>query len=210
MSGRLVALAASLLLAACVSVEVGQDMPAQALYRLRDAGGAATERRATPLVSALLIQAQPADALADALAIAYSAAPQRFAHYQLASWTDRPVKQVARLLQQRLEARGVAQAVGLVGDPLRADWWLAIAVETLHHDVSVPPGQGRLVYTAELFDRRSRERVARRRFELAVPTARADAAAAAAALSAAVGQSFDALLPWLETELQRSGQRGAQ
>jgi len=202
------ALSAALLLAGCVSVGLGGDMPAQAMYRLHDAG-VPTERRATPLVAALLIQSQPADATADGLSIAYSTAPNRFAHYQLASWTDRPVKQLPRLLRQRLEARGVAGAVGMVGDPLRADWWLAIAIETLHHDVSVPPGQGRLVYTAELFDRRSRARVAHQRFEVTVPTPRADASAAATALSAAAAQSFDALVPWLEAALQRSGARAA-
>jgi ABC-type uncharacterized transport system auxiliary subunit len=200
---------ATLLLSACVSVGLGGDIPPQALYRLHDPG-TPVARRAAPLVTALLIQSQPADATADALSIAYSAAPNRFAHYQLASWTDRPVKQLPRLLQQRLEARGIAGAVGMVGDPLRADWWLAIAIETLHHDVSAPPGQGRLTYTAELFDRRSRERIARQRFELAVPTPRADAAAATAAMSAAVAQSFDALVPWLEAELQRAGERAGR
>jgi len=198
----------ALLLAGCVSVGLGGDMPAQALYRLHDPGAPA-ERRAAPLVAALLIQSQPADATADGVSIAYSTAPNRFAHYQLASWTDRPVKQLPRLLQHRLEARGVAGAVGMVGDPLRADWWLAIAIETLHHDVSVPPGQGRLVYTAELIDRRSRARVAHQRFEVAVPTPRADAAGAAVALSAAAAQSFDVLVPWLEAALQRSGARAA-
>ena len=199
---------AALLTSACVSVGLGGDVPAQALYRLHDPGAAA-ERRAAPLVAALLIQSQPADATADTLSIAYSSEANRFAHYQLASWTERPVKQLPRLLMQRLEARGVAGAVGMVGDPLRADWWLAIAIETLHHDVSALPGQARLAYTAELFDRRSRVRIARQRFELALPPPRADAAAAAGALSATVGRSFDALVPWLEAELQRAGERGA-
>lgn len=197
------------LLAACVSIGLGGDAPAQALYRLHDPGAAAP-RRTAPLVAALLIQPQPSDATADTLSIAYSTAPNRFAHYQLASWTERPVRQLPRLLRQRLEARGVAGAVGMVGDPLRADWWLAIAIETLHHDASATPGQARLAYTAELFDRRSRERVAQRRFEAAVPMPDASAAAAAGALSAATAQSFDLLVPWLEAELQRAAQRGPQ
>jgi ABC-type uncharacterized transport system auxiliary subunit len=204
----LVALAAPLL-SACVSIGLGGEVPTQAQYRLHDPG-AATERRAAPLVAALLIQAQPADATADTLSIAYSTAPNRFAHYQLATWTERPVRQLPRLLRQRLEARGVAGAVGMVGDPLRADWWLAIGIETLHHDANSTPGQGRLAYTAELFDRRSRARIAQRRFEAAVPMPDASAAAAAGALSAATAQSFDLLVPWLEAELQRAAQRGPQ
>lgn len=204
MRGGVAALAV-LLLSACVSVGLGGVVPPQAQYRLHDPGVPAS-RRAAPVVVSLLIQSQPADASADTLSIAYSAHAHRFAYYQLASWTDRPVKQLPRLLQQRLEARGMAGAVGMVGDPLRADWLLTIAIETLHHDVSEPPGQGRLAFTAELFDRRSRKRVARQRFDVSVPTPRADAAAAASALSTALGQSFDALVPWLEAELQAGGQ----
>lgn len=193
----------SMALAACVSVGIGSDAPLQAQYRLHDAAPPPA-RRAEPLVPALLIQALPADATADSVAIAYSRRANEFAYYQLAAWTERPVRQLPRLLQQRLEARGVAGAVGLVGDPLRGDWLLTLAIDTLHHDVSVSPGQGRVVITAELFDRRSRARISRRQFVAAVPAASADAASAAAALSAALTQAFDGLLPWLEAELQRA------
>lgn len=200
---------ASLLLSACVTVGLGGDAPAQAQYRLHDPG-VPTARRAAPVVPALLIQSLPADATADALSIAYSAQAQRFAYYQLASWTERPVRQLPRLLQRRLEATGLAGAVGLVGDPMRADWLLTVAIETLHHDVSQPPGSGRLALSVELFDRRSRTRLARRQFDIAVPTPRADAEAAAAALSAAVAQAFDALVPWLEVELQQASAKPAR
>jgi ABC-type uncharacterized transport system auxiliary subunit len=192
---------APLLLGACVSVNLGGDVPAQAQYLLRDAAAPAV-RRAEPIVAALLIQPQPADATADSAAIAYSRRAHEFATYQLAAWTERPVRQVPRLLQQRLEARGIAGAVGVVGDPLRADWLLTIAIDTLHHDLSAAPGQGRIAISAELFDRRSRTRIARRQFAAAVPAASADAPAAAAAMSAALTQAIDALLPWLEAELQ--------
>lgn len=191
------------LLSACVSVGLGGDVPPQAQYLLHDASAPAP-RRAEPAVAALLIQPMPADATADTVSIAYSRRPHEFAQYQFASWTERPLRQVPRLLQQRLEARGVAAAVGIVGDPLRADWLLTIAIDALHHDVSVLPGQGRLALTAELFDRRSRTRIARQRFEVAVPAASADAPAAAAALSQALSQVFDRLVPWLETELQQA------
>jgi len=194
------AVGAVLVLAGCISVGVGGDVPRQVQYRLHD-DGVAMSRRAEPLVPALLIQALPADALADTLSMAFSPRADEFALYQLASWTERPVRQLPRLLQQRLQARGVAATVGMIGDPLRADWLLTIGVDTLHHDISVAPGQARLALTAELFDRRDRRRVARRNFEAAVPTASADSAAAAAAMSRAVAQSFDALVPWLESEL---------
>lgn len=203
-----VALLAPLLLAACISVGIGGDSAAHVHHVLYDPA-AATPRRAEPLLRALLIQPLPADVQADTVSIAYSRRAHEFAYYQLASWSERPVRQLPRLLQQRLESRGVAGAVGLVGEPVRADWVVTIAIDTLHHDVSATPGLGRLGLTAELFDRRSRTRVARRRFEASAAAASADSAAAAAALSQAVGQVFDALVPWLEGELQSAGARGA-
>lgn len=193
-------------LGACVSVGLGGDVPAQAHYRLHDravssAGGGTPARLPAPLVPALVIQPLPADATADTISVAYSPRPNVFGFYQFASWSERPVRQVPRLLQQRLEARGIAQAVGLVGEPLRADWLLTLSIETLHHDTSTVPGSGRVTLSAELFDRRDRSRVARQRFDASVPAASADAPAATAAISQAMGQTFDALVPWLEAAL---------
>jgi ABC-type uncharacterized transport system auxiliary subunit len=91
--------------------------------------------------------------------------------------------------------------VGQLGDPLSSDWLLALRVDALHHDVSTPPGQAHVVLVAELFDRRGRQRVAQRRVAVAVPVSTADAPSAAAALSQALGQAFDQLVPWLETAL---------
>lgn len=191
-------------LAGCVSVGSSGGAAPHASHLLHDPGAGGAPRRSQPLLPALLIQPLPADALADTASMAYSRRANEFSFYQLASWTERPVRQLPRLLQRRLEARGVAGAVGLLGQPLRSDWLLAVAIEALHHDVSTLPGMARFKLTAELFDRRSRTRVARRQFEANVPTARADSAAAAAAMSKAVSSSFDALVPWLEDELQRA------
>lgn len=198
----------ALALSACVSLDIGSDAPVQAQYRLHDAG-ASVARRADPLVPALVIQAMPADALAETVSIAYSRRANEFSYYQLAVWTERPVRQLPRLLQQRLQARGVAGAVGIAGDPLQADWLLSLGVDTVHHDVSTPPGQARVKVTAELFDRRTRARVARRQFEASAPTPTANSAAAAAAMAQAVGQTFDAVVPWLEAELTAATRKAA-
>ena len=203
-----VALAALvLLLTGCVSVGISGDAPATLQYELHDLGSAPA-RRAEPLVPALLIQPLPADAMAETASIAYSRRPHEFAYYQFATWTERPVRQLPRLLQRRLEGSGIAGAVGLVGDPLRADWLLTLSVDALHHDLSGTSGVARIAMTVELFDRRSRERVARRRFAADEPTATPDAAAAAAALSTAATRAFDALLPWLDAELGRAAAPG--
>ncbi len=199
---RCLLLAAAALLASCMSISVGNEGSPHMQLRLTDAAAAPTARRAQPLVASLLIQPLPADALTDTVSIAYARRDNEFALYQFASWTERPVRQVPRLLQRRLEQRGIAGAVGLLGEPLRADWLLTVAVQTLHHDATTTPGAGRLALTVELFDRRSRNRVARRQFEASVATDRQDAPAAAAAMSKAVGLAFDELVPWLEAELQ--------
>lgn len=194
---------AGLMTAGCVSVGSSSGAAAQASYRLHDAA-TATPGRSQPRVAALLIQPQPGTALADTAAMAYSRRANEFAFYQLASWIERPVRSLPHLLQRRLEASGVAGAVGLLGDPLQADWLLTLAIDTLHHDVSAAPGVARLALTVELFDRRNRTRLARRQFVADVPTARADSAAAAAAMSQAMSAAFDALVPWLDDELRRA------
>lgn len=191
-------------LAGCVSVGIGNEAAADTQFALRDAAGAAPARLAQPLVTALVIQAVPADALGDTTSIAYSRRPGEYGFYQLASWTERPVRALPRLLQRRLEARGTAAAVGLAGEPLRSDWLLQLSVDGVVHELGSEPGAGRLALTLELFDRRSRTRVARHGFEASVAAQRADSAAAVAALSQAVGQVFDAAVPWLEAELQRA------
>jgi ABC-type uncharacterized transport system auxiliary subunit len=201
---RVVGLGGSVLLGGCISIGLGGDSSAERHLALRDAMTAPPARRAEPLVDALLIQSQPADALADTLSIAYSPQPNEFAFYQLAHWTERPVRLLPRLLQQRLEARGVAGMVGLIGDPMRADWLLVLNVDTIHHDMRNPPGAARLAVTAELFDRRGRVRVAQRRFDASTDCARADSSAAAEAMSRSVAVAFDALSAWLEGELQRA------
>ena len=197
----LLAVLASSLLTACMSLGLGGDTPAQTQYLLTDAAAATVARRGEPVVVALLIQPTSSDAAADTVAIAYSRRQNEFAYYQFATWTERPLRQIPRLLQQRLEARGVAEAVGVIGEPLRTDWLLTVAIDSLHHDVSAPPGQARVALTAELFDRRNRTRLARRQFSVSVPTASADAPAATAAISQALSQVFDDLVPWLEAAL---------
>jgi ABC-type uncharacterized transport system auxiliary subunit len=195
---------AAVLLSGCVSIGVGGESAAQVQLTLHDAAITTVVRRAEPLANALLVQPQPANALADTLSIAYSRREHEYAFYQLASWTERPVRQLPRLLVQRLEARGVAAAVGVLGDPMRADWLLTLSVDALHHDLRTAPGVAHLALTAELFDRRTRKRLSHRRFDASTPTERADSSAAAQALSLNVAKAFDQLLPWLEADLQRA------
>jgi ABC-type uncharacterized transport system auxiliary subunit len=191
------------LLAGCVSVRLGGEGARHVNLVLADARPAMA-RRDAPAAPALLIQAVPADPLANTRSIAYARAAGAREFYQLASWTEPPLHAITRLLQQRLEARGTAEAVGLLGQPIAADWLLALGVEAVYHDAAVEPGTARLALRAELIDRRARTLAARRTFEAAVPVERADSAAAAAALGRAVADTFDALVPWLEEQLARA------
>jgi len=195
-----VGLAGPIGLTGCVSVGIGNEVPAHRYLRLQD-GSPPPQRLPQPWLAALLLQPVPGDAMADTQSMVYARSPGAYSFYRQASWTERPDRRVPQLLKQRLEQRGVAAAVGLLGDPMRADWLLSVAVNRLFHDASQEPGSGRAELTVELFDRRSRVRVASGRFAAQAPAARADAEAAAEAMSVALGQTFDALLPWLEQQL---------
>lgn len=199
--------ALALLLAGCVTVDVGGDSPAQTQYVLDDAG-APPPRRAAPVADALLIQAAAGDPLADTLSIAYARRPGERAFYQLATWTDRPARRIPQLLQRRLEARGSFRAVAVLGQPLHADWLLALAIDDIHHDLATEPGRARLAVRAALYDRQKRTQVAQRTFSADVPVAEAKSAAAAAAMSRGVAQVLDALVPWLEQEVERARRAG--
>ncbi|MEO5732418.1 MAG: ABC-type transport auxiliary lipoprotein family protein [Rubrivivax sp.] len=204
------AAALSLLLSGCISVGIGSDAGVQPMYELHDSGalpaaGAAPApegARPAPLVQTLQIQMLPGSAVAETTSIAYSRQPHEVAYYRLASWTERPVRSIPRLLQQRLEAGSVSAAVGLLGDPLNSDWLLTVTVEQLVHDVAATPGSAQVRLGVALYDRRSGLRIGSRSFDATAPVARADSATAVAAMSDAIGRSFDALVPWVGSSLQ--------
>lgn len=189
-------------LSGCVAVKIGSDAPSQAYLALGDPGLGGVVRRSAPLLPALLVQPLAAGSIVDSTAIVYSRSPGSFATYQFSSWTEQPVRRLPQLLRERLDARGIAGATVLLGDPVAADWLLRGGFEALHHDASSEPGQARVALGAELLQRRERRLLARQRFTADVPLARADAAAAVAAMSQALARIFDQLLPWLEARLE--------
>jgi ABC-type uncharacterized transport system auxiliary subunit len=196
-------LPAASLFSGCITIDLAEPQDTQLQYRWHDDAPLPVARE-KPLVDALLLQPVPGAAMADTTGIAYTRGAHAFAYYQYASWTERPLRVLPRLLQRRLEARGTAGATTLLGDQQRADWLLTLAIDELHHDATGTPGHARLALTTELFQRRARRRVARQTFEQTVPLARADAAAAVDGLSAALARTLDALLPWLEDALARA------
>jgi len=197
-----------LLLAGCVTVDIGGEGVVQTQYVLVDAGPMPT-RRATPVAESLLVQTDVGDPIADSLSIAYARRTGERALYQLATWSDRPARRIPQLLQRRIEASGSFAAVAALGQPLNSDWLLALAVDDIHHDVATEPGRARLALRASLFDRRKRTLIAQRTFVADVAASEAKSAAAAAAMSKAVAQAFDVLLPWLEEATERARRAGS-
>lgn len=193
----------ALLLAGCVTVDIGGESPAYVQYVLGDAGPMPA-RRAAPVADSLLIQTDLGDPLADTQSIAYARRKGERALYQLATWTERPARRIPQLLQRRLEARGSFRGVAALGQPLHSDWLLAVAVDDIHHDIVTEPGSARLAVRASLFDRRGRALVAQHEFSADVPVAAANSAAAAAAMSQAVARVLDALVPWLEQAVEHA------
>lgn len=190
--------ALALALTGCVTFDIGEGV-VQTHYVLTDPGPP-PEPRAAPVAESLLIQADGGDPIADSRSIAYARHPGERAHYQLATWTDRPARRIPQLLQRRLEARGSFRAVAARGQPLLADWLLTVAIDDIHHDVATDPGRAKLAVRAALFDRRRHTLVARRAFSADVAVAEPTAAAAVAALNQGVAQVLDALVPWIEQE----------
>jgi ABC-type uncharacterized transport system auxiliary subunit len=203
---RALVLLAPLSLAACVSVDIGAGTDAaHTRYVLQDPGDTGAPASATaPLIPALAVQRLAGDPMTDGAAIVYARNDRERATYALASWTDRTSHRVAALLRRRLERAGSFGAVVELGQPVRARWLLTISIDGVYHDVRTEPGTGVVQITATLIDQHARVRNAWREFRQAEPAAQANAAAATAAINAATGRVFDALVVWLQAELRRA------
>jgi ABC-type uncharacterized transport system auxiliary subunit len=196
------------LLAGCVSVQLGNEGVRQTQLVLQDAGASMPPRPARS-PEALLIQAIAGDPLAETRSIVYARTPSSREFYQLATWTEPPLRAVPRLLQRRLETRGSFASVSPVGQTPRAGWLLTVAIEAIVHEVAIEPGSARFALRAELFDRRTRSRVALRDFAATAAVEEASSAAAAAAMGRALADVFDQLVPWLEDQVAEAGSKRA-
>jgi ABC-type uncharacterized transport system auxiliary subunit len=195
MRSSLLLLLIGVLLAGCVSVNVGSDDGnVQTQYLLSDLSPT-TERRSAPIPRRLLVTPVPSS-VGETFAVAYSRAEQQRSFYQFASWADRPSTRFARLLVDRIEARGMFTSVAALGSNVGGDLLLNVLIIEVIHDV--PAGTGDVEAQVELIERRGRRLVARQRFAASVPTAQENAPAAVDAMSRAVTTILDRILPWLE------------
>lgn len=199
---RAAVLAATALLAGCVSVSVGSgDAPAMTYFVLADARPASPSKPADAVQARLAIQAAGSDPLADSTVMVYSRRPGERAFYQFASWTERPSRRLAQLAEQRLDASGRFASVTQLGQPVTSDWLLTLSLDTLVHDVSATPGRVLLALRADLIRRTDRTRVAQRTFTASIPVAEASAPAAVAAFGLAAADLLDALTLWVDAEV---------
>jgi ABC-type uncharacterized transport system auxiliary subunit len=186
----------ALLLAGCISVDVGNsEGNVRAQFRLDDLApppGPVGKKVARSLV----VVSMPSLGVGDSFSMAYSRAPQQRALYQHASWADRPSNRVVQLLVRRIDARATFTSVAELGSGVGGDLALNVTVDELLHDTVA--ASGRLALTAELVDRTTRSLVARRRFSAAAPVAQENARSAVDALSQALTSVLDELVPWLE------------
>jgi ABC-type uncharacterized transport system auxiliary subunit len=206
-----VLMAITLAATGCVSVEVGESPgQAQVQYRLKDYA-TQVPARAEPIDRTLVVTQMPSAGIGDVYSMAYSRAPQQRAFYQYATWADRPSLRVAQLLADRIEARGIFDTVSLLGSGVGGNVLLNVTINELVHDV--PDKSGRIELTLELIDRRGRRLVERRRFAAAAPVPQEDSAGAVAALSQALTQLLNEIVPWVEkhaAELPPAAPRAAR
>ena len=186
----------ALLLAGCISVDVGNsDSNVRAQYRLDDLAPPSVPAGKT-VARSLVVVSMPSLGVGDTFAMAYSRAPQQRALYQNASWADRPSSRVVQLLVRRIDARAAFASVVELGSGVGGDLALNVTVDELLHDTAA--GRGRLELTVELIDRTTRGLIARRRFTATAPVAQENARGAVEALSRALTSVLDELVPWLE------------
>ena len=186
----------ALLLAGCVSVEVGSsEGNVRAQYRLDDLAPPPAAAGKT-MARSLVVVSMPSLGIGDTFSMAYSRAPQQRALYQNASWADRPSNRVVQLLVRRIDARQAFVSVAELGSGVGGDLALNVTVDELLHDAAA--ASARLELSAELVDRTTRTLVARRRFVASAPVAQENARGAVEALSRALTNVLDELVPWLE------------
>lgn len=187
------------------------EAPAHVYYELDDVAAAARPPQAAgdrtgagaARARTLLVAGNAASAFYDSTGLAYSRSAGARAHYQLASWTERPAGRIARLLERRLAASGAFADVASATAAVRGDWLLELQLEQLYHDDSTPPGVARIELTAELTDWVARRTIGRRRFAQAEPLASESAAQAVAAFERALGRLLDDAQRWVLAQADR-------
>ena len=190
--------AITLLLGACVSVELGGSEDRQRSYVLADASpDMSIANNVLPVT--LVLQSLTGDPLANSLSMAYSLAPGQRELYLLSRWNERPAVTISRQLLQRLDRRASFKAVVELGEGVGGELGLGLGIETIYYDASASPGNVQLSIRADLILRGSRELLARNTFTITEPLEQAGPDEVALAMGRAMARLFDELVPWTES-----------
>jgi len=190
--------AITLLLGACVSVELGGSEDRQRSYVLADASPDMSIANSVLPVT-LVLQSLTGDPLANSLSMAYSMAPGQRELYLLSRWNERPAITISRQLLQRLDRRASFKAVVELGEGVGGELGLGLGIETIYHNASASPGNVQLSIRADLILRGSRELLARNTFTITEPLEQAGPDEVALAMGRAMARLFDELVQWTES-----------
>jgi cholesterol transport system auxiliary component len=185
-------------LSACMSL--GEAGPAQQFYVLQDSRVNTAHSTVRPGSPTVLLNTSAGSPFYDSIRLAYSQQRGARAYYQFANWTTRPAVRLGQLLAQRINGQGKVNAAWHSSE-LQGDWLLELRVDEFYHDVSVAPGQARLVVLAELINRRSQQLKAARIFDVQSEVTTRDATGAVSGFQDATTQWLDQISAWVEQTL---------
>ena len=180
--GMAVVLAATLAVGGCAGGLLPKPTPAPARFTLDD-GVAAAPQRAAPAASApdLLVTVPRAAAGYDSTRMVYLQRPQELQAFAFNEWADTPAQMLAPMLARALQDSGAFRAVLLAPSAATGRWRLETEVIRLQHDFTTQPSRVRLTLRAVLLDSGTRQVIAAREFDEAVPAQAENPVAGAAA-----------------------------
>lgn len=182
------------LLAGCAGGLLPGPPAAQALFLLDDPRAAsATPRTSAPGAPVLLVLVPRPAAGYDGTPMLYLRGPQELERFAFHAWAEPPAQMLAPLLVRALQDSAAFRAVLLVPSAATGAWRLETELIRLHQDFGTRPSRIRLTLRAVLLDSRSREVIAWREFDQAVPAASDDPAGGVAAARQAAAQVAAAL-----------------
>ena len=189
-------LLAALLVVAAGCLPSGGTREAQRYYIL-DAPDSKNAPAGAPKSATLVVPPTSVASFYDTQDLVFSRSPGTRGYYQFNAWTERPGRAIHELLVARLERSGAFKAVVAADRPVAEALVLRTDLEEIYHDAVRPPGEARIVLTAELIDTSRTVSLARRSFSQAAPAPTYDAEGAVQGFRQALGTLLDELVDWV-------------
>lgn len=191
-SGLLLAVAAALPLAGCISF--GAKPPPQLLTLQSDYAPAQGAVQDSAKARSIVIQVPTSPAAIATARVPVWTTPTEVAYVKNAQWSEPPSRLFARLLSDAVTTRGnmvVLSSIQSIGDPSAT-----LAGELRQFGFDAGQRQAVVVYDAAL-TRAGKTTVEKRRFEARVPVATIEAASAGTGLSQAANQVAADVAAWV-------------